>query len=376
MSTNFIDCSENEQAKEIRDFLKSLGAEIESHDDPSEVTDIISNCNVVWKLESVNDIEAVINSVISLLLLLPEEVLKPKIDEFCEQVVNDATDAHKLVLCLKILTGFFHALSENSSLRYPVYMSMLKCAKSTSHLQMVDTDLSSLRSWRSFWKLTDPQWQSLLRLLHETLVQCKEGSLAGKTMYELLSSYSGDKADEARDDSIMCVAAELKNPNVYLFDHLLNLKPVQNLKGTKVYELLEIFVSGGLVEFQQFEKSNTQFFTDNAFDLTELNRKIRLLTFATIALECKEIEFAVLGEKLQISNDEIEEFVIEAIRSKVIKAKIDQLNDKVIVTSVTQRTFTTNEWKQLHATLLQWKSNIDGVNRQIASVSMDLSNPL
>ena len=69
------------------------------------------------------------------------------------------------------------------------------------------------------------------RLLHETLITCNEGALAAKTMYELLSSYSGEKANEARDDSIRCVAAELKNPDVYLFDHLISLKPVDRLKG-------------------------------------------------------------------------------------------------------------------------------------------------
>ena len=117
MSTNFIDCTEQEQAREIREFLKFLGAEIELTSNSSDVTDIVNNCNVVWKLDSATDIESVINSVVSLLLLLPEEILKPKIGEFCEVVVRDATESKKLNLCLKIFIVLFHALSEHSSLR-------------------------------------------------------------------------------------------------------------------------------------------------------------------------------------------------------------------------------------------------------------------
>ena len=164
MSTNFIDCSEQEQAKELREFLKSLGAELEVNADSADVTDIINNCNVAWKLDSSVDIESIINSVVSLLLLLPEEILKPKIDEFCTVVVKDATESNKLTLCLKILIGLFHALSEHSALRYPVYMSMLTCGRRTCQLQMVTTDLVTLKLWKNFWKLTDENWQALLRL--------------------------------------------------------------------------------------------------------------------------------------------------------------------------------------------------------------------
>lgn len=376
MSTNFIDCSEQEQAKELREFLKSLGAELEVNADSADVTDIINNCNVAWKLDSSVDIESIINSVVSLLLLLPEEILKPKIDEFCSVVVKDATDANKLTLCLKILIGLFHALSEHSALRYPVYMSMLTCGRRTCQLQMVTTDLVTLKLWKNYWKLTDENWQALLRLLHETLVTCNEMSLAAKVMYELLSSYTGDKIAQAKEDSIRCVVAELKNPNVYLFDHLIGLKTVQSLKGTKIYELLDIFVHKELTDYQIFESQSEAFLDENAFDKSELLRKIRLLTFASRALESKELSFASLSEKLQLDNEDIESFVIEAIRSKVIKAKIDQVNQKVLVTSVAHRTFSQAEWKSLHKVLLSWRSDIETVGKQISTLSLDMSNPL
>ncbi|XP_075250968.1 eukaryotic translation initiation factor 3 subunit M-like [Convolutriloba macropyga] len=376
MSTNFIDCTEQEQAREIREFLKFLGAEIELTSNSSDVTDIVNNCNVVWKLDSATDIESVINSVVSLLLLLPEEILKPKIGEFCEVVVRDATESKKLNLCLKIFIVLFHALSEHSSLRYPVYMSMLTCAQRTGQLQMVVTDIVTLKLWRDFWKLTDENWQALLRLLHETLVTCSEGALAAKTMYELLSSYTGEKANEARDDSIRCVAAELKNPDVYLYDHLISLKPVDGLKGTKIYELLDIFVHKNLQDYQKFESQNKQFLEENAFDQADLIRKIRLLTFASIALESKELTFATLSDKLQLSNNDIESFIIEAIRSKVVKAKIDQVNQRVLVSSVAHRTFSQAEWKNLHSVLLSWRANIESVSKQISTISLDLNNPL
>ena len=56
-------------------------------------------------------------------------------------------------------------------------------------------------------------------------------------MIELLGSYTESTASQARDDARKCVITSLADPNTFLLDHLLTLKPVQSLEGDKLYEV-------------------------------------------------------------------------------------------------------------------------------------------
>lgn len=58
-------------------------------------------------------------------------------------------------------------------------------------------------------------------------------------MIELLGSYTESTASQAKDDAHKCVVASIADPNTFLLDHLLTLKPVKLLEGDKIYEVSE-----------------------------------------------------------------------------------------------------------------------------------------
>lgn len=60
---------------------------------------------------------------------------------------------------------------------------------------------------------------------------------ASKVMIELLGSYTESTASQAKDDAHKCVITSLADPNTFLLDHLLTLKPVQSLEGDKLHEV-------------------------------------------------------------------------------------------------------------------------------------------
>lgn len=62
---------------------------------------------------------------------------------------------------------------------------------------------------------------------------------ASKVMIELLGSYTESTASQARDDAQRCIISAIADPNTYLMDHLLTLKPVKQLEGEKIYEVSE-----------------------------------------------------------------------------------------------------------------------------------------
>ena len=60
---------------------------------------------------------------------------------------------------------------------------------------------------------------------------------AATVMLELLRSYDDSNLAESNEDAKTCVVDALKNPESYLFDHLLALKPITNLRGDWLYDV-------------------------------------------------------------------------------------------------------------------------------------------
>ena len=88
-----------------------------------------------------------------------------------------------------------------------------------------------------------------------------------------------------------------------------------------------------------------------------------------------EITFEEIQSSIQINEEEVEEFLIDVIKTKLVRAKLAQDDGIVYVSSTMHRTFGTEEWHQLHQLLTQWKGNIKTVKDQmqhVASAQIDL----
>lgn len=78
-------------------------------------------------------------------------------------------------------------------------------------------------------------------------------------MIELLGTYTDENASYAREDAIKCIVTALADPNTFLLDPLLSLKPVRFLEGELIYDLLTIFVSEKLSSYQTFYNNHKEF---------------------------------------------------------------------------------------------------------------------
>ncbi|XP_025943472.1 eukaryotic translation initiation factor 3 subunit M isoform X1 [Apteryx rowi] len=412
----FIDITEEDQAAELRAYLKSKGAEISEENSEGglhvDLAQIIEACDVCLK-EDDKDVESVMNSVVSLLLILEPDKQEALIESLCEKLVK-FREGERPSLRLQLLSNLFHGMDKNTPVRYTVYCSLLKVASSCGAIQYIPTELDQVRKWISDWNLSTEKKHTLLRLLYDVLVDCKKSDTAAKVMVELLGSYTEDNASQARVDAHRCIVRALKDPNTFLFDHLLALKPVKFLEGELIHDLLTIFVSAKLASYVKFYQNNKDFidslaamsstmprpasvkcsclsvvrnitggyrhacclvsvFTEERFQLGLLHEqnmaKMRLLTFMGMAVENKEISFDTMQQELQIGADDVEAFVIDAVKTKMVYCKIDQTQRKVVVSHSTHRTFGKQQWQQLYDTLNTWKQNLNQVKNSLLSLS-------
>lgn len=168
--------------------------------------------------------------------------------------------------------------------------------------------------------------------------------------------------DEARAAAKQAAVGAICDP-VTLFNEqriIMSLPPVTALKSTdgEIYQLLEIFQQGKLEDFQSFQNSNPSALSNNNISEEDAIRNMRLLSLCSLATEHEEIPYDAIAQTLQVEQSEVENWVISAVSSGLLSAKMDQLQHVVMVERCVVRRFGIEQWKILQERLNVWKKNV------------------
>jgi len=366
----FIDLPEKEQAGEIRQYLMSAGADLSENSKESiheELSCLLGACDIWLKSASDADLEAVMNSFISLILYCTfDEKLTRK---FISKLTDFGANVNNALLRIKVLNNLFVGLPITNPLRYDVYIGQLRLASRFGQTNNIMTSLSQVKTWLKTWGVDMEQRRVCYRELHAALKDQQRGEEATKVMLELLSTYDETSAVLAKEDAQKCVLDFIMKPDVFIMDHLLKLKPVTTLAGEPIYRLLEIFVSGVLADYLEFYEVNKEWVSQAGLEHEANIHKMRILTTLSLSVQEKEISFRDLRGILGFTDDDdIEEYIIDLIKSKLIHAKMDQMNGKMIIRSSSVRTFGREEWQQLEYKLETWFSNMQSIRSSLEQV--------
>lgn len=168
--------------------------------------------------------------------------------------------------------------------------------------------------------------------------------------------------DEVRAAAKQAAVGAICDP-VTLFNEqriIMSLPPVTALKSTdgEIYQLLEIFQQGKLEDFQSFQNSNPSALSNNNISEEDAIRNMRLLSLCSLATEHEEIPYDAIAQTLQVEQSEVENWVISAVSSGLLSAKMDQLHHVVMVERCVVRRFGIEQWKILQERLNVWKKNV------------------
>lgn len=369
----FIDAEIEDQAQELRKFFKKLGAEISEEKSSKGIEDdlhkIIGVCDAGFKdgQHTVEEIDAVLNSVVSIIVSIPLERGENLILAFCEKMTK-APDQTLARVCLQSLWRLFSNLEPTSPLRYHVYYHLVQVAKQADQVKEVFSGVDQLKTQFAQCPPSNEQMQKLYRLLHDVLKDIN-GELASKVMIELLGTYTAENASYAREDAMKCIVTALADPNTFLLDPLLSLKPVRFLEGELIHDLLSVFVSEKLPSYLQFYQNHKEFVNSQGLNHEQNIKKMRLLSFMQLAESSPEMTFQQLQSELQIGENDVEPFIIEVLKTKLVRARMDQKARKVHISSTMHRTFGRPQWQQLRDLLHSWKANLTLVQDNMKSVS-------
>nr|QBH73914.1 eukaryotic translation initiation factor 3 subunit M [Carausius morosus] len=373
----FIELSLEDQAQEFRAYFKRLGAEISEEKSSKGIEDdlhkIIGVCDACFKEPNEIEIESVLNGIVSMLVLIPVERAENLILAFCEKLTK--AHGHKLgLVALRVGWLMFQSLDDHSSMRYHVYYHVVQVAKHVDQVQAVFKDVDCLKQQFAACPPSNEQMQKLLRLLHEVLLGSKKSEQAAKVMVELLGTYTAENASQAREDAQRCIMAALADPSTFLLDPLLALKPVRFLEGELIHDLLSVFVSEKLPAYLDFYKNHKEYVHSLGLDHEQNMKKMRLLTFMQLAEGNSEMSFETVQQELQLEEDEVESFIIDVLKTKLVRARMDQAARKVYVSSTMHRTFGRAQWQQLRDLLLSWRNNLQSTQDSMKSVALHIEH--
>ncbi|CAB4013294.1 eukaryotic translation initiation factor 3 subunit M-like [Paramuricea clavata] len=236
---------------------------------------------------------------------------------------------------------------------------------------MVTTDIDQVKLWLNQWDDVQKS-RKIYRLLHDAFLSNEQRESASEMMIELLRTYPEESAGEAKDDATNCIVSFIDRPNVWIMDHLLELGPVRSLKEELIYQILEIFVSGSIKDYIKFYEENSNFVESTGLNHERNLRKIRILTFISLVNKHDEITFEELSKELNINVENVESFIIDVLKTRLARVRIDEVDGRIITSSAAYRTFGNKQWQILQQRLKEWQTNLQTVQKQLIDIQPNM----
>ncbi|KAI2492378.1 hypothetical protein MHU86_22187 [Fragilaria crotonensis] len=272
----------------------------------------------------------------SLLVALLERVSAPDqeaqlADALANAVETQVSDKEQQIRLLSALYNLRSRFQE----KYALLLRMIVLAPTLDGRlgEVVDEVVPLLDGWSI--------GQAERRPLYKAIA-LKDGSRKQKFTLLLLQTY-GDAS------SIDAEGLEAANEAAALASH-----------AKELYGLLEVFQEGKLEDYRAFPNKDAVL-AKYGLNEEECTRHMRILSLCSLAAETEEVPYDVVAKTLDVSPDEVESWVIAAVSSGLLSAKMDQIQQKIMVERSVVRKFDMDQWKALQSQLHFWKTNLKGI---------------
>mmetsp|Transcript_24564 Transcript_24564/g.66988 ORF Transcript_24564/g.66988 Transcript_24564/m.66988 type:complete len:424 (+) Transcript_24564:62-1333(+) len=235
------------------------------------------------------------------------------------------------------------------------------------------------QQWVRQWNLNEAESRELLIAL-ATLIKIGTDRASVKEYIRLVTAalalcQENDSAaiTQLRPLAVAAVTDFIRSPSIYQADFA-DSPAVKALAKDKavapIYSLFTATLSGDLGSFRSAAQPAVleQVGVSGEAALTKA-RLVALLALCSGG-SCKEVPFSRIQSALDIPANAVESWIVRAIGAKLIEGKIDQVQDMVVVSRCTQRTFGAPEWAALRSQLAAWRESLHGAQQLLGSMQM------
>lgn len=271
-------------------------------------------------------------------------------------------------LALSILSTIFNTTSTTSEVRYHVLLAILRVIRATSNFETLRPQLKQLDQWLAAWETEEEDARKLYLAVSDVATDAGEDEEAYTYLLRALRTFTSDEASspEARELSLRALKSALTHPTHFDFQDLTDLDSVQALRNSDpvFFQLLEIFNSDLLDDYNDFKDEHDGWVESSGLDGAALNRKMRLLTLASMAAsagQTRSLPYEKIAKALQVPAEDVEMWVIDVIRAGLVEGKLSQQTQTFLIHRSTYRVFGDNQWREVASRLDMWRNSLQGV---------------
>lgn len=349
-------------------FFEECNAFAEGLDANKLINKLLEKQELIFAMEQTQDIEGLFQAMFSLLYTLGEgNNESPEIvNSIISAIISNQETQTKIRL--SVLVILFNLLFVGET-KFIVLKAIFDYAKATKQTTLVTHFHTRVEDWIETWHINVESQRILLQMVSAALEQEGQHSLALGLRIKYFSSYKNDESYPAEVEALITTAvlSAIKSPVSSFADRTALLESFNTLKFSakllSLVELLRIVCDGSLAEYNAYRQQNATEFSSNNIDADELERNMKLLTLCSLAAQAKDkvVPISTIKEVLNVDDDEVEMWVIDAIAEKLIEASIDQLAGTVTITGYSHRSFGLDHWKGMQQNLLALRHNLAGV---------------
>jgi len=261
----------------------------------------------------------------------------------------------------------YNMFPPNYKFRFAICNEIVEYCVQLNKFDVIAPYMQFVEVWMEDWRIDVENRRRLFLLLANQLKLVGRGQEAYRCLKRHIEEYQGASTEVLNQRSVINAATELveesiRQPDIVYMDNILRLDAVKNLSNTSeanIVKLLDIFVTSGPPDLEEFFASHPDFSTAHGFDYKQCLRKIRLLHLASYAASstCGQVSLTAVAKGMSMTEAEFEELVVASIGENLLDAKIDQINRVVLIKSAMQREFNRQQWERFQSKLLQWKEN-------------------
>lgn len=300
------------------------------------------------------------------------EMFLPRI---CQNLSSPITSSpyNSTGLSLNVLSTVFNTLSPDQDSRYHVLLAILKIIRNNSTFDQLRPQLKNLQSWLAAWEMDKEDQRKLYLAVSDLAAEAAEDDAAYEYLISALRTLQdADEAssDEAKQLSLRALKAALNSPTHFDFQDLTSLDSIQALRQSESiwFDLLEIVNAQLLDDFSDFNESHSDFLEPNGINIDILERKMRLLTLASLAAsasQSRQLPYSTISKALAIPSEDVEMWAIDAVRVGLVEGKLSQQDKTFLVHRATYRVFGDNQWREVASRLDMWRTSLTGVLRVV-----------
>ena len=287
--------------------------------------------------------------------------------EVLEKLVSCLVSDEKLKskLRLKVLVSIFNMLVTPGT-KYFVIKAIFKYALASKQSPIISKFHEKVDYWITAWKLDISSKRELYQLSSDILSQdSNESANALIYLVKYLDTFKGEVyPPDVQKRTIDAVISALRSPVSSYKDRskLYETLAKQQLGSgelIKLVELLRILCSDSLESYQSYLNANKSIFTQFKIDSETVLQSMKLLTLCTLASSEKLLKFNKIASALQIEEDEVEFWIVDAISQDLLEASIDQMNAEVRILRSANRFFNVGQWTNLKTRLEMLSKNLN-----------------